>query len=88
MVCFYGMWTYLTHKIFAVSLVTLPVLTAAFLAAVPVAGQYVVAVPAALELWLAESRWLAAILVILAHVIPTYVVEWHMMCIISLQKLR
>ena len=75
MVCFYGMWTYLTHKIFAVSLVTLPVLTAAFLAAVPVAGQYVVAVPAALELWLAESRWLAAILVILAHVIPTYVVD-------------
>ena len=75
MVCFYGMWTYLTHKLFAVSLVTLPVLAAAFLAAVPVSGQYVVAIPAALELWLAESRWFAAILIILAHMIPTYVVD-------------
>ena len=75
MVCFYGMWTYLTHMLFAVSLVTLPVLAAAFLAAVPVAGQYVVAIPAALELWLAESRWFAAMLIILAHVIPTYVVD-------------
>ena len=69
------MWRYLTQTIVAVSLVTLPVVVAAVLAAVPVAGQYVVAVPAALELWLAESRWLAAILVMLAHVIPTYVVD-------------
>lgn len=75
MVCFYGMWTYLTHKLFAVSLVTLPVLVAAFLAAVPVAGQYCVAIPAALELWLAEGRWFAAILIFLAHMIPTYVVD-------------
>ena len=67
--------TYLTHMLFAVSLITLPVLAAAFLAAVPVAGQYVVAFPAALELWLSEGRWFAAILIILAHIIPTYVVD-------------
>ena len=50
-------------------------MVAAFFAAVPVAGQYVVTIPAVLELWLAEGRWFAAILIILAHIIPTYVVD-------------
>jgi hypothetical protein len=39
---FYGIWTYVTHTVFHASVVTVPVLAAAFLAAVPVAGQYLV----------------------------------------------
>ncbi len=39
---FYGVWTYVTHTVFHASIVTVPVLAAAFLAAVPVAGQYLV----------------------------------------------
>ena len=50
MAAFYGLWTYLTHTVFNVSIVTVPVLVATFLASVPVAGQYLVALPAALEL--------------------------------------
>ena len=56
-------------------MITIPVLAAAFLAAVPVAGQYLVAIPAALELFLAEDRWVAALLLILCHCVPTYVVD-------------
>ena len=56
-------------------MITIPVLAAAFLAAVPVAGQYLVALPAALELFLAEDRWVASLLLILCHCVPTYVVD-------------
>lgn len=75
MATFYGLWTYLTHSLFDVSIVMVPVLVATFLAAVPVAGQYLVALPAALELWLADDRWVAAILLILCHFLPMMVVD-------------
>ena len=52
-----------------------PVLAATFLAAVPVAGQYLVAFPAALELWLADERPVAAALLLLCHFLPTMVVD-------------
>ena len=52
MAAFYGLWTYLTHTVFNASIITVPVLVATFLASVPVAGQYLVALPAALELWI------------------------------------
>lgn len=75
MATFYGLWTYLTHTLFDVSIVMVPVLAATFLAAVPVAGQYLVALPAALELWLADDRWLAALLLILCHFLPMMLVD-------------
>lgn len=75
MASFYGLWTYLTHAIFSASIITVPVLVATFLAAVPVAGQYLVALPAALELWLAQDRWLSAAALIVCHIVPTYVVD-------------
>ncbi len=68
MVWFYGCWTYLTHTVFGVSIVVLPVMAATFLAAVPVAGQYLVSVPAALELWLAEDRPVSALLLMVCVV--------------------
>ena len=39
MATFYALWTYLTHTTFGVSAVVLPVMAAAFLAAVPLTGQ-------------------------------------------------
>ena len=75
MAAFYGLWTYFTHSMFNVSFVMVPVLVATFLAAVPVAGQYLVALPAALELWLADDRPIAGILVILFHFLPMMLVD-------------
>ncbi len=75
MALFYGLWTYLTHALFRASIVTVPVLSATFLAAVPVAGQVLVALPAALELWLTEERWISALALIVCHIVPTYVVD-------------
>jgi predicted PurR-regulated permease PerM len=75
MAAFYGLWTYLTHAVFRASIITVPVIVATFLAAVPVAGQYLVALPAALELWLREDRWISALALIFCHLCPTYVVD-------------
>ena len=75
MAAFYGMYTYLTHTLFNVSIVMVPVLAATFLAAVPVAGQYLVPVPAALELWLADGRFGAALLLVAFHTAPMMVVD-------------
>ena len=75
MATFYGLWTYLTHTVFNASIITLPVLISTFLAAVPVAGQYLVALPAALELWLLKERSISALALLLCHFLPTYVVD-------------
>ena len=75
MASFYGLWTYLTHTVFNASIITVPVLVSTFLAAVPVAGQYPVALPAALELWVLKERPISALALLLCHVLPTYVVD-------------
>ena len=49
---FYLLWTYLTHVVFQASIVVLPLLFSSFIAACPFTGQHIVALPAALELWL------------------------------------
>ncbi|TRY78928.1 hypothetical protein TCAL_12181 [Tigriopus californicus] len=74
MACFYGLWTYLTHTVFHASIVAIPVIVATFLAAVPLAGQYLVSFPAALELVLNE-RYLSAMGLILCHILPMWVVD-------------
>ena len=48
---------------------------ATFLASVPVAGQYLVALPAALELWILSERPISAMSLLLCHILPTYVVD-------------
>ncbi len=72
---FYGCWTYLTHTVFGASVVAIPVLCAAFLAAVPLTGQYVVCLPGALELWLSAQRPVSALFLVACHILPTYIVD-------------
>ncbi|QQP38913.1 Transmembrane protein C9orf5like, partial [Caligus rogercresseyi] len=75
MASFYGLWTYLTHTLFSASIVMVPVLAATFLAAVPLAGQYLVAIPAALELIFAKERLGSAFLLVLCHFAPMCLVD-------------
>jgi predicted PurR-regulated permease PerM len=72
---FYLLWTYLTHVIFQASIVVLPLLFSSFIAACPFTGQHIVALPAALELWLLQERPLAALLLVLMQVAPSWLVD-------------
>lgn len=72
---FYLLWTYLTHVVFQASIVVLPLLFSSFIAACPFTGQHIVALPAALELWLLQRRPLAATLLVLTQVAPSWLVD-------------
>ncbi|KFD48810.1 hypothetical protein M513_10294 [Trichuris suis] len=75
MAFFYGMFTWLTHTLFAVSLVFIPSVCAAILAAVPFFGTYLVAIPAALELYLINGEPLLAVFLFAIHYGCSYVVD-------------
>ncbi|CDW52154.1 Transmembrane protein C9orf5 [Trichuris trichiura] len=75
MAFFYGMFTWLTHTLFAVSLVFIPSVCAAILAAVPFFGTYLVAIPAALELYLLNGEPLLAVFLFAIHYGCSYVVD-------------
>uniref|UniRef100_A0A5S6QW51 Transmembrane protein n=1 Tax=Trichuris muris TaxID=70415 RepID=A0A5S6QW51_TRIMR len=75
MAFFYGMFTWLTHTLFAVSLVFIPSVCAAILAAVPLFGTYLVAIPAALELYLINGEPLLAAFLLAIHYGCSYVVD-------------
>lgn len=72
---FYLLWTYLNHTVFQATIVVLPMLFSSFIAAVPFTGQYIVAVPASLELWLLQDRPVPAILLIVFQVAPSWLVD-------------
>merc|ERR550532_1625585 len=72
---FYLLWTYVTHVVFQASIVVLPLLFSSFIAACPFTGQHIVALPAALELWLLQERPLAATLLVLMQVAPSWLVD-------------
>ena len=69
---FYGLLTYVSHTLAGVRLVFLPAAVAAMLGAVPVFGTYLAAIPAVLELWLLHDEWIGALVLLFAHMVPTY----------------
>ena len=65
---FYLLWTYITHVLFDASIVVLPILFSSFIAACPFTGQYIVALPAAMELYCLQHRPLGALMLVIVQV--------------------
>lgn len=73
---FHGLFMWLTHTIFGARVVFLPAAFAAILAAVPFLGTYWCSLPAFLDLWLIQDRFVLGIILVMIHVIfPTTFVD-------------
>ncbi|VDP24906.1 unnamed protein product [Schistosoma mattheei] len=72
---FYGLYTSLTHIIFGLDLVIIPSVLAAILGAVPIIGTYWAVLPGAIEIIIIRQSLSQAGLLILFHLLPTYVVD-------------
>ncbi|CAH8456595.1 unnamed protein product [Heterobilharzia americana] len=72
---FYGLYTSLTHTIFGLDLVVIPSVLAALLGAVPIIGTYWAVLPGVIEIIIIRQSFTQAGLLILFHLLPTYVVD-------------
>ena len=71
---FYLLWTYITHVVFDASIVVLPMLFSSFIAACPFTGQYIVALPAALELYCLQHRSVLSQLIINKYLMSSFTI--------------
>ncbi|XP_037894846.1 transmembrane protein 245 isoform X1 [Glossina fuscipes] len=70
---FTGLFTWLVHTVFGARIVFLPSALAAILSAAPFLGSYWCSLPALLELWLAQDRLYAGIILfLLQFFVPPY----------------
>ena len=75
MALFYGVYTWLIHSVFGVSITFIPAAFAAVAGVVPFVGSYWGCLAGALELWLMRGESLYALLFFLLHMLPSYVVD-------------
>ncbi|KAL5283780.1 TMEM245 family protein [Megaselia abdita] len=70
---FQGLFTWLVHTVFGARVVFLPSALAAILSAAPFLGSYWCALPAFLEMWLAQDRFYSGLLLfLLMFFVPPY----------------
>ncbi|CAF3126221.1 unnamed protein product [Rotaria sp. Silwood2] len=70
---FYGLYTYVLHTIVGSNLVFLPAVIASICAVT--LKSYWAALPGCLDVWLVQQRPLAALILLLGQIAPTYVVD-------------
>jgi predicted PurR-regulated permease PerM len=58
---FFGMWTWFIHNLFQVKIIYLPSVFATLLGAVPFLDAYFACLPATIELWFTQGRFIAII---------------------------
>ena len=75
MALFYGVYTWLIHSVFGVSIAFIPAAFAAVAGVVPFVGSYWACLAGVLELWLIRGQSLLAVTFFVLHLLPSYVVD-------------
>ncbi len=70
---FYGLYTYILHTLLGSNLVFLPAVIASICAVI--LKSYWAALPGCLDLWLVQQRPLNALILLVAQIVPVYVVD-------------
>ncbi|KAI6646670.1 putative membrane protein [Oopsacas minuta] len=75
MALFYGVYTWLIHSVFGVSIAFIPAAFAAVAGVVPFVGSYWACLAGVLELWFTHDQSLLAFTFFCLHLLPSYVVD-------------
>lgn len=75
MAAFYGLYTYLIHTLFEVNIIYISSLLAGFFGFLPIIGTYWASLPGILEIWLIQKSPFQALVFLILHITPTYLVD-------------